>query len=178
MLPVVCCRRRRPAAAAAPPPCPLGPSMALAPVCGRWRVRMPTMNAGGKPKNKPLRPRRACSISWGPDSIASRLVFEPEHVAAAALLGENAGCHGSRMLSICPTDCSAPHGGADWNLWEKGGWDGTRGTSLEAVTTCILCLTAARGNSSFVQGPLTRISSHPVCLQRCTALMTAAPRCH
>lgn len=141
-----------------PPLCPLGPSMALAPVCGRWRARMPTMDAGGKPKNKPLRPRRACSISWGPDSIASRLVFEPEHVAAAALLGENAGCHGSRMLSICPTDCTARHGGADWNPWKKGGWAGTRGTSLEAVTTCILCLTAARGNSSFVQGPLTRAS--------------------
>lgn len=31
-----------------------------------------------------------------------RLVFEPEHVAAAALLRENAGCHGSRMLSIRP----------------------------------------------------------------------------
>lgn len=171
MLPVVCCRRRR-------RPARWVRRRRWRPCVGRWRVRMPTMDAGGKPKNKPLRPRRACSISWGPDSIASRQVFEPEHVAAAALLGENAGCHGSRMLSICPTDCTARHGGADWNLWKKGGWDGTRGTSLEAVTTCILCLTAARGNGSFVQGPLTRISSHPVCLQRCTALMTAAPRCH
>jgi hypothetical protein len=35
---------------------------------------------------------------WGPDLIAPRLVFELEHVAA--LLEENAGCPGSRVLSI------------------------------------------------------------------------------
>lgn len=46
-----------------------------------------------------------------------RLVFEPEHVAAALLLGETA-----TALEYCrfaPTDCTSQ------GRWKKGGWAGT-----------------------------------------------------